>query len=55
MERIAEKVDTSKVTWYINKFTDSERKENTDKGRKIEEQIRKVENLGFKVAVDGRW
>nr|WP_297705296.1 AbiH family protein [uncultured Butyrivibrio sp.] len=54
-ERIAEIVDTAKVTWYINKFTDSERNSGTRKGRVLNEQIKKVEVLGFKVVADNRW
>ena len=54
-ERIAEMIDATKVTWYINSYTDSERKRGTRNGRKLDEQIKKVEALGFKIAVDNRW
>lgn len=53
--QIAERVDVTKVIWYINSYTDSERKGNTRNGRKLDEQIKKVEELGFKVVLDNRW
>ena len=55
VKRIAEKVDATKVTWYINKYTDIERNDKSMSGRKLNEQIKKIEALGFKIMVDKRW
>lgn len=55
VQRLAEKVDATKVTWYINQHADLERRNGTINGRYLAAQLKKVEDLGFEVVVDGRW
>lgn len=44
IEKIAERVDPNSVTWFLSSYD----RNNTEKREKLE-------NLGFHVAVDGRW
>ncbi len=44
IEEIAERVDPNSVTWFLSSFD-----------RNNNEKRQKLENLGFHVAVDGRW
>ncbi|MBP3818980.1 MAG: hypothetical protein J6H31_11840, partial [Butyrivibrio sp.] len=58
IRKIAEMLGSDKVkgiTWYINKYTDTQRHDGSRGGMKLAEQIKKVENMGFKVIVDDRW
>ena len=55
VQRLAEKVDVAKVTWYINQYADLECRNGTINGRYLAAQLKKAQDLGFKVVVDGRW
>lgn len=55
VERIAERVVPSKITWYINKHDSDLIKGGSVKGKKLDNQIRKVKELGFVVKTDDRW
>ena len=43
VEMIAGKLDVLKVTWYINKIDDELRKKGSRQGKRLDEQIKKVE------------
>ncbi len=58
IKRIAEMIGSDKIkgiTWYINRYTDIQRHNGSIDGNKLAEQISKVEDMGFKMAVDNRW
>ncbi len=55
VKKIAESVDPTCITWYINKYDADKRTEDSPQGRKLDAQIKKVEAMGFKIVVDDRW
>lgn len=55
IQKIAERTDPSKVTWYINKFDDAKRYGTDWKSIKFKRQVDKVAAMGFNILVDNRW
>ena len=55
IEKISERIDLSKVTWFINSFDYKERRKDTESGHKLDKQIRKIEDMGIRIDVDDRW
>lgn len=55
IQKIAERTDPSKVTWYINKFDDAKRYGTDWKSIKFKRQMDKVAAMGFNILVDNRW